>query len=254
MPSPKTTTNPETVALILGSMSGWFVRHDEVLVLVVGTDFNGAQKSLLLSAKVREADKSYFGKRRDNVSRTADLKDVLIEVRKYLTANVSLIRFTYPDKRRYKIVLKDFLKYPPSKIRNATKANQALAGGITALERYRADIDRKVSRTDSLIGQANDLITRVEKTVHLKSEDTSESRQAKLDRAEAVEEAIDFIREAKLVAMSLEFTNPEVYLELRSIFDNYLPKRFKTGDKLIEEFEKDLEDSKINEQTPDVTE
>ena len=235
MSSPNERTNPEILALILDNMGNWFIKHDSSLLFVVGNNYNGSQRAKQLAARVRKIESTFQTERRQDVEVTR-LQNVLFkDIQIFLSSVGGLIQFVFSKKKHIEQITKTFIKFPPSRVRNINTAGQALNYTTAAIKQHIEEIDRSFSRTETLLEQSADLSDRIFQLDALDNTEIQETRAARHARTEQVAEALDFIREAKMAAMSVEFASPEVFRDLRIIFESHLPKRFKTVDKIIDQ-------------------
>ena len=234
MSSPDLKTPPQITIYILNDMAGWHTNHKNSLEFVLGSNYNGAEKAIKYAEELEEIEKLYQANLRQDVNATSLKNAAIDKIQIFISSQAVLVKCLSKGHPEELKIYRDVIERPPSKLRSTDRCGKALTHLINGIE-FRADIfDKNHSRSEILIGKAEALIEELKAVTKLKSKENRETDFARRDRKKKIKEVLDFIGDAKMAAMAVEFETPEPFRALRIIFETHLPRRFKSVNKLIE--------------------
>lgn len=235
MGAPNQYTSPDKIVLILLSIADWHIKHRELLQFVLGNEYNGDTKAQTQAENLRKAEQDYQSNRRDEVRVTEEKHLLISKVQRYISSLQATVYVVFSKRKNAEKMVGDFVQTQPSRIRSENTASKSMQYARTAIIKSRESFDETFSRTELLIEQANSLIEGLDQIRQLETVESQETRTAKRERSDLIEKALDFIRETKMVALSVEYTSIEALRDLRIIFETHNPKRFKTAEKIMDQ-------------------
>lgn len=224
MSKPNSTTPVVILLNILREIPSWYKEHKTVLSEELGVGFDGEKQGKHFETQLDNAQDKFQQEQGEDRDVTDDRDAVIVDIRTLYRSIFSSVKRRAKNPGASKRMVSDFQIGQPSRVRSITQGQSFLTNLSNKIQLHKDALAEGKDRTGGWLKSINTLESRLKQVAADQTRESLETAQARKERNEIREQAIDFLDDMFLAAESTLEISEEPYNDLVHIFDTQNPE------------------------------
>lgn len=223
MSKPNQTTPITIVLNILRPIADWFVEHANALKIEFEDSFDGKTQAETTADQLESAEETFKREQKEDRDITEERDNLIEDVKMLYHSILASTKRRVKKKGVSKNTLKDFKIGPPSRVRSISGAQTFLRKLENAIRLHKALLSKEKDRTTGWLKKIKELNAAFQALVKKDAREDLETSAAQKLRDQLRAEAISFIDDMELAALSVLIVDQKPYDDLQIIFSSQNP-------------------------------
>ncbi|HAA57114.1 MAG TPA: hypothetical protein DCE42_20280 [Myxococcales bacterium] len=247
MSKPNQTTPITIVLNVLRPIADWFVEHTTALKIEFEDSFDGKTQAKTTADKLESAEETFKREQKEDRDITEGRDNLIEDVKMLYHSILASTKRRAKQKGASKNTLKDFKFGPPSRIRSISDAQTFLDKLKNAILLHKDLLSKGKDRTSGWLKEIEVLDSAFKALVQKSAKENLETSTAHKLRNQARDNAISFIDDMELAALSVLTVDQKPYDDLQIIFSSQNPTS-PTSQKIQEDIPNELDTDDTTEE------